>query len=150
MATTELILRRRPSTAKCTIGELYDGGGTFICYTLEDVVREIVDTPVLTWKVKGQTAIPQGRYRVTITMSHRFKRMLPLLNKVPGFEGIRIHPGNTDADTEGCILPGMSVGPAEDSVLESRHAFKKVYDLIEAALRGGEVHIDVRNAHEAT
>ena len=140
-----LVLRRKPSNDKCTIGELY-AGGTFACYTLEDVVREIPGQPVYSWKIKGQTAIPQGKYRVTETMSKRFERMLPLVNMVPGFEGIRIHPGNKAEDTEGCILPGMSVTPDEYAVLESRRAFQKVYDLIGAELsKGEEVYLDVRN-----
>ena len=141
-----LILRRKPSNDNCTIGELYDDEGTFLCYTLEDVVREIADQAVEAWKVPGETAIPQGRRRIIITNSKRFQRPLPLLVGVPGFEGIRIHPGNGPDDTEGCILPGMSVAPDGNSVLESRHAFRKVYDLINDALTvGEEVWIDVRN-----
>ena len=142
-----LILRRRPSGYKCTIGEMYGNDGLLVCYTLEDVVREVIGQPVMAWKIKGETAIPQGRYRITLTNSKRFKRVLPLVNMVEGFEGIRIHPGNTDADTEGCILPGMSVSPDENSVLESRYAFAKVYKLIDTALMAGEeVWIDVRNS----
>ena len=140
-----LVLRRRPSTEFATIGELYLEGN-FLCFTLEDVVREIEGQPVSAWKVKGETAIPQGKYRVTITKSERFKRDLPLLNMVAGFEGVRIHPGNRAEDTEGCILPGMSIGPDGWSVVESRYAFNKVYGLIDSALHDGdEVHIDVRN-----
>lgn len=142
-----LILRRRPSNETCTIGELYDDDGSFVCYICEDPVREIANAPVLTWKVLGDTAIPQGRYRITITYSNRFKRQLPLLNMVPGFAGIRIHPGNGPEDTEGCLLPGMSVQPGDAGVLESRTAFKKLYDLIDEELvRGEEVWIDIRNA----
>ena len=73
--------------------------GRFGVLHLEDVVRQGE-------KVPGQTAIPEGIYTVQITFSNRFKRDLPLLLNVPNFEGIRIHPGNTDADTEGCILVG--------------------------------------------
>ena len=133
-----LILRRRPSNAFCTIGDLYNEKGALICYTLEDVVRDE--------KIKGETAIPQGTYKVTITHSKRFDRPLPLLNNVPNFEGIRIHPGNGPEDTEGCILPGMSVSPDETKVLESRYAFTKLFDLIDENLRGNkEVWIEVRN-----
>ena len=140
-----LILRRNKSSLTATIGELYLDG-TMLCFTLEDVVREHPDLPVREWKMHGATAIPQGRYRVTITNSKRFNRPLPLLNMVEGFEGVRIHPGNGPEDTEGCILPGMSVDPSGDRVLESRHAFKKVYDLIDEALfKGDDVSLDVRN-----
>lgn len=141
-----LVLRRKPSTETCTIGELYGKDGAFLCYVLEDVVREQEGVPVAAWKVPGKTAIPQGRYRVTITLSKRFGKVLPLLNMVEGFDGIRIHPGNTAADTEGCLLPGMSVAQDGNSVLESRFAFAKVYKLIDETLMTGEdVFIEVRN-----
>lgn len=129
-----LVLRRKPSNEKCTIGELY-ADGNMVCYTIEDVVREK--------KIPGQTAIFRGRYKVTVTFSKRFQRDLPLINDVPQFEGVRIHPGNTAEDTEGCILPGMSVGPDGSSVLESRFAFNKLFEMIKSA---GEVWIDIRNA----
>lgn len=145
--TLNLILRRRPSTTKCTIGELYLDSGEFVCFTCEDVVREMAHLPVTQWKVKGESAIPQGRYRITISLSERFKRNLPLLNMVPGFGGIRIHPGNTAADTEGCILPGNFVHPDGEGVSDSRTAFQKVYGLIDEALAAGDdVYIEVRNA----
>lgn len=141
-----LVLRRDPSKDGCTIGRLYGATGQMICYILEDEVREVDGEPVKAWKMFGKTAIPQGRYRVTLTMSKRFARVLPLINSVEGFEGIRIHPGNTSADTEGCLLPGMSVAPNGCSVLESRHAFKKVYDLIDSTLMTGEdVFLEIRN-----
>lgn len=142
-----LILRRRPSTETATIGELYGKDGAMLCYTCEDVVREIEGQPVWEWKVKGQTAIPQGRYRITLTMSKRFGYVLPLVNMVPGFEGVRIHPGNGPEDTEGCILPGMMIALGDDAVLESRRAFKKLYELIDSVLMTGEdVFLEIRNA----
>ncbi len=140
-----LILRRRPSNETCTIGELYDAG-TLVCYICEDVVREIVGSPVSAWKVKGETAIPQGKYRITISHSERFGRDLPMLNMVPGFAGIRIHPGNGPQDTEGCLLPGMAILPEDKGVSESRVAFKKLYDLIDESLMAGDdVFIEIRN-----
>lgn len=138
-----LVQRRTTLTPRSTVGELYLDG-QFLCYTLEDTVREIVGVPVKVWKIPGQTAIPAGMYAVTITPSPRFGKDLPLLLDVPGFSGVRIHTGNTPEDTEGCILVGNKVGA--DQVIESRGAFTALYDLIEAALAGGEpVNLDIRN-----
>lgn len=124
-----LTLIREPSAHGCTIGRL-SVDGVLECYTCEDVTRP--GQP----KVPGETAIPEGRYRVVITHSNRFQRPLPLLEDVPGFSGIRIHPGNTAANTEGCILPGL--GRLDDRVTQSRLAFEHLYSQIDAAIRGGE------------
>ena len=122
----------------CTIGDLYVDG-VHSCYTLEDVVRPEGK------KVYGQTAIPYGRYRVIITFSNRFQRDLPLLVDVPNFEGIRIHPGNTAADTHGCVLVGT--GKQGDSITSSRVAFSAVFaDIRDAIERGEEVWIEVKDA----
>lgn len=136
-----LTLMRWKSSEHATIGTLLNDGAS-MCYTLEDVVREIPGQPVDAWKVKGETAIPAGRYRVTITPSQRFGRDLPLLHDVPGFDGVRIHTGNTDKDTEGCILVGTMV--AGEAIVESRKAFVNVFGMIQAALQGnGEVWLTV-------
>ena len=133
-----LLLQRQPSADGATIGEL-SIDGVHECWTCEDVVRP----PGV--KVPGQTAIPAGRYRVTVTFSNRFQRLLPLVNDVPGFTGIRIHPGNTAADTEGCILPGVVKGT--NNVGQSRMAFEPLFAKIVAATQdGGECWIEVRDA----
>jgi hypothetical protein len=93
-------------------------------------------TDELAWKVPGKTAIPSGMYKVVITPSARFKRPMPLLLNVPNFEGIRIHWGNTDADTEGCILVGRTQKPP-DFIGESRLAFDALFPKIKAALDSG-------------
>ena len=77
-------------------------------------------------KVKGKTAIPWGSYPVVLTYSPRFRRMLPLLNRVTLFSGVRIHPGNSPKDTQGCILLGENKQVGK--VLNSR---KYVYGLVE-------------------
>lgn len=88
---------RETFTPKSTIGKLYIGG-RFFCYTLEDVDRDKNKDGDLNdageQKVYGETAIPKGTYKVTLTMSNRFKVVMPLLSNVAGFEGIRIHTGN--------------------------------------------------------
>lgn len=119
-----LVLIRSRFSKRSTIGRLFIDG-KFECWTLEDAVRPE--------KVQNETAIPAGHYPVRITPSPRFKRDLPLVVGVPGFEGIRIHPGNTDADTEGCILVGTSA--AADRVNESRRAFDALFLKLEVAPR---------------
>ena len=118
-----------------TFGQLFVDGAK-ACETLEDPVREVEGQTVANWKVPGDTAIPRGRYRVIVNHSNRFKRDLPLLLAVPGFDAIRIHPGNTEADTEGCILVGTKRGPS--SILESRVAFNELFDDVQEALAAGE------------
>lgn len=149
MDATVLLLQREPSGPNATLGKLWCDG-EFLCDTLEDVVRqpagETNPTPeqVAAWKRPGETAIPAGRYRVQVTFSQRFGRSLPILVDVPGFAGVRIHPGNTDKDTEGCILPGQRMGPS--TVVESRRAFAAVLVLIQTELEASrQVWLEVRN-----
>lgn len=96
--------------------------GSRVCYVLEDTVREIEGVPVEDWKIKGKTAIPRGRYEIVIDMSTRFGKLMPHLLNVAGFSGIRIHAGNTDKDTEGCLIPGTDIGVDRRSVTGSRVA----------------------------
>lgn len=130
----ELKLQRKPSNDKATLGRLYVNG-EWECFTLEDVVRDL--GPDGKGKVKGQTAIPAGRYRVVIDFSQRFqKRMLHVLG-VPWFEGIRIHSGNTDADTEGCVLVGQTSN-GDNYIHGGSVAMPILYRKIEEALAAGE------------
>jgi hypothetical protein len=131
----QLRVLRTTFTNKSTIGELYVDG-EFECYTLEDVVRPV--------KIPGMTAISEGIYQVDVTFSARFKRLLPELRDVPNFQGVRIHPGNTDADTEGCILVGQT--KARDFIGNSRAAFAKLFPRIEAARKNGKIFIEVTTA----
>ena len=114
--------------------------GKRICETLEDQDRQLCENDSLKmikeFKVYGETAIPLGRYQITWTYSPRFKKMLPLLNGVPGFEGIRIHSGNKAKDTEGCILLGRNTEVG--TVTNSRYWTNKVNGLIEAACKRKE------------
>jgi hypothetical protein len=140
-----LVLERQPSGISCTIGKLYIDG-QFECFTLEDLIRETDGKPVAEWKIYGKSAIPAGTYEVKITMSNRFKRELPLLVNVEGFTGVRVHPGNTDADTEGCILPGTRVAPHGEAIEQSRAAFDRLFEKLEGAQEAGEeITIEVRN-----
>jgi len=125
----QLKVIRRWFTSKSTIGDLYVNG-VFQCHTLEDVVRP--DGV----KVFGETAIPHGTYQVIIAPSNRFKRDLPRLLNVPKFDGILIHPGNTDKDTHGCILVGETKGA--DFIGNSRTAFAALFTKIQGAVKAGE------------
>jgi hypothetical protein len=123
----QLRLVRSQRDPDVTIGELYVDG-EFECFILEDAVRPV--------KIPGQTAIPKGRYRVEVTHSPRFGRPLPLLLAVPGYSGVRIHPGNFASDTEGCLLPGAE--RLEKSVGRSRVAFENLYIKITKAIDDGQ------------
>lgn len=123
-----LHLLRDDVTPERTIGSL-SCNGVFMAYTLEDPVRY---GP----KIAHETAIPAGTYRVTVTRSQRFGVLLPLLLDVPGFEGIRIHAGNTTADTSGCILVGLARTP--NTLVSSRRALERVQGQIAKALAQGE------------
>lgn len=134
----EFTLERRKLESTYTMGQLFTDGW-FECFTLEDTVRDRE-------KIQDKTAIPYGRYKVIINMSARFKRLMPLLLNVPGFEGIRIHPGNTAADTSGCILVGKIRGI--EMILDSRSAFEPLYLKINAALESEEeVWVNIKEAN---
>jgi hypothetical protein len=118
----QITVKRLHKTDTSTIGELLIDG-LFQCYTLEDTERPV--------KIKGETAIPKGTYKVIINESNRFKRLLPLLIDVPNFEGVRIHSGNSNHDTEGCILVGQSRN--KNYIGQSRKAFDKLFKKMQAA-----------------
>lgn len=103
-----LTLTRLSSTEDGTLGELAINGERRF-FTMEPDE----DRP-------QHPAIPVGTYPVVVSYSTRFKRMLPVVLNVPGRLGIRIHPGNTEQDTEGCILLGMA--QTKTAVLRSREA----------------------------
>jgi len=134
-----------------TIGELFVDGQEE-CATLEDRVREVEGQPVIEWKVKKETAIPKGTYTVVIDRSERFSKIAsekagypvevktPHLLDVPGFDGIRIHKGNTPADIEGCIAVGRT--HTDKSVGESKIAYDALFEKIEKGLQDGD-HVTI-------
>lgn len=142
MTNLNLFVARRNGTHGFTGGRLYLNG-TFECYTMEDEVRETPGRPVEEWKVKGETAIPRGRYRVIVSKSARFGRDLPEVLNVPGYAGVRIHPGNASANTEGCILVGDE-DPSDGFMGKSRQAFDRVFARIMDAINtGGQVWLTI-------
>ena len=121
-----LTLTRIAKRADYTIGRLEDENGGKICDTLEPIHRDYKGGEL---KVPRKSAVPEGTYPVVITKSKKFGKYLPLLVGVPGFEGIRIHSGNTVNDTEGCILVGQNL--IKGKVLLSRLTLEKLMRLIE-------------------
>lgn len=137
----EIKLVRRIFTEESTIGEITIGD-KFECWTLEDRTRPAGV------KIYGKTAIPAGRYQMAITFSVRFHRWSPLLMKVPNFSGVRIHSGNTAADTQGCILVGQRRGL--NALYDSRAAMSRLYAKLHAAFNEGrplfiEITEEMRN-----
>lgn len=140
-----LTLVRRTSTRRDTLGLLFLDG-RFLCYTLEDEYR--------TQKVYGETRIPAGTYRLALRRegrlfhkySKRFHENHPMLwlQDVPGFRWIYIHIGNTERDTEGCILVGKGYRLEGDRyvLVQSTIAYKQIYypirDAVELSEVGGE------------
>jgi hypothetical protein len=151
----ELILERIAKRKTYTIGRLYIRQqvmdeylpGTedkYFCDTLEPTWRDYEHGA---YKVKGRSAIPEGRYAVVISWSPKFKQSLPILLGGPEFnkqwQGIRIHAGNTAKDTEGCILVGKNklVGQVVDSRIWLHRLKQKI---VEAKDRGEAVWITVK------
>lgn len=121
-----------------TIGKLYVAGQYF-CDTLEDKVRNLSREK----KVPGQTAIPSGEYEVIVNVSPRFKRKLPRLLNVPGFEGILIHRGNSPEDTAGCILVGENKQPGR--VINSTGYELKLTNMLERAMeKNDKITIEIK------
>lgn len=104
---------------KRTIGALFIND-KFICYTLEDAVRKE--------KINGKTAIPEGVYEVRFIYSNRFKKIMPYILGIENYSGVLFHAGNTEEDTEGCILLGTNYN--ENGLLFSRVAFSKFLQLL--------------------
>lgn len=142
----KLELKRGAAQGTATVGKLYVNGQYF-CDTLEDLVRF---TPGMTMsemrRIKAQNegaiAIPAGEYQVIIDKSQRFQKRMPRLLHVPCFEGVRIHSGNTSADTGGCILVGTN--SSNGKVLNSRETFNKLMAVLEPACANDKVVIEIK------
>ncbi len=139
-------LNRIRCSEHASVGSVTGPGLGSPLYSLEDVVREVAGMPVESWKVPGKTAIPSGRYRLRWTMSSRFKREMLLLEDVPGFAGIRIHPLNRASESEGCIGLGKAwtISDGAESLLKSREAVKQFESLVVPKINAGEaVYLEV-------
>lgn len=140
----KLTLKRIALRPTYTIGKLYIDDAYF-CDTLEDTVRDTNKSGKFDngeQKIKGKTAIPYGTYEIKWTYSPRFKKYTPQLMNVPSFEGIRVHAGNTSADTEGCLILGENKQVGK--VLNSRATINKFYQIIKKACSNGKVTIEIK------
>lgn len=141
----EIEVIRRIRTDHSTIGDLLIDG-VFECLTLEDRDRGLKkDMPledIKAKKVYAQTAIPEGRYELIVNFSNRFQHYMPLLLGVPGFEGIRIHSGNTAANSEGCILLGKT--EAANFVGNSRMAYRSFLPKLRAVEKTEKIFITIK------
>ena len=143
----ELILYRRFLGNDYTIGALYlsrQGKSEYFCDTLEDADRGLTQAMPLEEikrkKIRNETAIPTGIYKVIVNLSPAKKRMLPRLLDVPGFSGILIHRGNTKRDSSGCILVGDN--KVKGKVIHSTRCEQRlVVILTEVQQRGEEIKI---------
>ena len=129
-----------------TIGNLYDNEGKFICNTLEDCDRGLDDSmdikEIRYLKKPHITAIPTGLYEILYTYSNKFKCLMPLVNNVKGYTGIRMHSGTTAKDTDGCILVGKNT--IKGQLTQSRATYMKVSEIIKSQIRSGnKVYIKI-------
>ena len=154
----ELKVIRKWKKNEYTIGDLYVDG-VWVSNTLEDTVRDLNRNGKFDngeSKIPGKTAIPYGRYEVTMKVrspkysnftkyswAKKYDGYLPRLLNVPHFEGILIHAGNTAEDTEGCICVGLNkvVGRVVDSV----NTFRRLMDdyLVPAKKRNENIAITI-------
>lgn len=132
-----------------TISKVYIDSRYF-CDAVEDTDRgltsDMSEEQIRSAKVPGRTAIPYGRYAVTIdVVSPRFEKRaayksirgkLPRLLDVKGFDGILVHIGNNPNDTAGCILVGKNT--IKGAVTDSRSTFLALYALMQKARARGE------------
>jgi len=140
----ELLCKRYPTDHETTIGQLFVDGER-VCFTLEDAVRENFVQTIRQYKVYGKTAIPAGRYKITMETSGRFGPDTLTLNNVPGFTSVRIHSGNTAEDTEGCIILGMH--REGDTVTMSKAALAYIKSIVKPSIdEGREVWLKVETA----
>lgn len=144
MRLTVLRIANKPTY---TIGKLYIDG-CYYCDVLEDTDRGLDDdmeeSEILKKKIKGQTAIPTGTYPVKITYSPKYKKNMPLIENVKGYQGIRIHSGNTHKDTEGCVLVGKNKEVGK--VLESRKTYNALYKILSETKE--RIIIDIRRNYK--
>lgn len=140
-----ILLKRIAKKETYTIGKLYIDG-VYFCDTIEDKDRGLNQTmsinDIKKKKIYGETAIPTGSYSLVIDYSNRFKRRMAHILNVPGYEGIRIHTGNTANDSLGCIIVGKN--KAVGKVLESKLTYNKLFPILEKAYKEDKINITIQ------
>lgn len=142
----KILVKRIAKRDTYTIGKMYLDGKYF-CDTLEDTDRNLKQTDFISSikkvKIPNKTAIPSGTYELIVNMSPKFKRRLPRLLNVPGFDGILIHRGNSDRETSGCLLVGENkiVGKVINS---TKYETKLVSILTERQNKGEAIEIEIQ------
>lgn len=138
----KILIERKWPKPSYTIGRVYIDG-VFFCNSLEDRDRGLRQDmnvgEISRIKIVGETAIPTGKYKVTMTYSQKYKRVMPQIMNVPGYAGVRIHSGNTAADTDGCPLLGLNTKPGWIS--QSRDTCKRFEELLVKA--GGTCDLEI-------
>ena len=137
-------LKRIAKKKTYTIGKLYIDG-VYFCDTIEDKDRGLNQTmsinDIKKKKVYGKTAIPTGTYKLVIDYSNRFKKNMAHILNVPGYEGIRIHTGNSAKDSLGCIIVGKN--KVVGKVIESRDTYNQLFPILQKAFKEGEIKITI-------
>lgn len=122
-----------------TIGRLY-AGGRFICNTIEDKDRGLnqfmSESDIQKVKVKAETAIPIGTYKLVVSMSPKFGRKLIEIQNVPAYSGVRVHRGNTAQDSAGCVIVGMNT--EKGKVTNSTKYEELLTTMVESAINNKE------------
>lgn len=137
-------LKRIAKKETYTIGKLYING-VYFCDTIEDKDRGLNQAmsinDIKKKKVYGETAIPTGTYKLVIDYSNRFKKNMAHILNVPGYEGIRIHTGNSAKDSLGCIIVGKN--KVVGKVIESRDTYNQLFPILQKAFKEGEIKITI-------
>ncbi len=137
-------LKRIAKKETYTIGKLYIDG-VYFCDTIEDKDRGLNQAmsinDIKKKKVYEETAIPTGTYKLVIDYSNRFKKNMAHILNVPGYEGIRIHTGNSAKDSLGCIIVGKN--KVVGKVVESRDTYNQLFPILQKAFKEGEIKITI-------
>lgn len=140
-----LTVERKYKKSTYTIGMLYING-KFFSNTLEDTDRglnsDMSGSEIMSKKVYGKTAIPTGEYKVTLTKSLKFKKIMPYINDVKGFLGIRIHSGNDASHTDGCLLVGLNKEVGK--LVQSKETYEKLYKILDDTINNKKEEVIIK------